>query len=420
MNTYLHGQHPMLEADGSSRPALRLGTADILLTLALFFASYHSFRFGNINLTFSDICFLAATLIYSAQHRVTALPFGSVTALWLVSLGLMLGGLFLGSMVNGDMLRWTIVSAQYVVAFLLIPMVLLAQDQQFIRRLTATFVLGVAAMQALAVAVTLWVPKQTASAILGPEFISGSGRVVAFVGDANWNGAMIAFSLPLCIYCIKSKVLPGVVAVPVLAVLAWGLLLCASFTGFAAAGVSTAIMLLFMGWRFSAILLGLFAAASLVFLTTGAPLPDAFQKRVGTAMSTGDIASAGTYPGRIDLIEEAWDVADETMLIGLGVDQFRNKSVIGQPVHNLYLLMLTEGGLIALAGLLGMILLMLVLSITNLRFLPLESGTSLAVIIVFLIYSMASPHMFARLHVIPVMLGLGLLYGITSPARQKG
>lgn len=410
------------------RPNLRtLSTGDSLLLLAAFFASYHVFRLGEANLTFSDICLLAATLLYGAQHRVTGLPFGSLTPLWLVSLGLMLGGLFLGSAINGEMSRWAIVSAQYLVAFLLLPMVFLAQERRFIRLLTAAFVLGVAVMQAIAAFVAMWVPRATANALLGTGFLSGSGRTVAFVGDANWNGAMIAVALPLCIYCIKTRVLPRAVGIPAMVVMAWGLLLCASFTGFAAAGISTALVLLFMGWRFSASMLGLFAVASLVLVQTGAPLPEIFEKRVGQAVATGDIASAGTFGGRASLVEEALELTRQTTVVGIGVDQFRVRSLTQQPVHNLFLLIWTEGGLVALAGLVGVMIIIFALAMLSMRSAPLESGAALAAASVFLIYSMASPHMFARLHAIPLMLSLALIYGRASrraggphPARSRG
>src|SRR3546814_14727504 len=62
------------------------------------------------------------------------------------------------------------------------------------------------------------------------------------------------------------------------------------------------------------------------------------------------MSQAGTFTGRMDLILEAWEIVEDTMFVGIGVDQYRVVSPTQVPVHNMYLLLWAEGGLLALLG----------------------------------------------------------------------
>src|SRR3546814_8740036 len=90
------------------------------------------------------------------------------------------------------------------------------------------------------------------------------------------------------------------------------------------------------------------------------------------------------------------DVCSSDLFAGLGVDRFRVWHPSGQPVHNMYLLILTEGGVAALIGWLIIILVLLVLPLPVLRRQRTEGALCYAVLFVFLLFTMASPHMFAR------------------------
>src|SRR3546814_1492658 len=85
------------------------------------------------------------------------------------------------------------------------------------------------------------------------------------------------------------------------------------------------------------------AAAGAILVAAGYQLPEVFQGRVGGAIESGDMSQAGTYTGRMDLIREAWGIVEDTMIVGLGVDQYRTISFADTPVHNMYLLLWAEG-----------------------------------------------------------------------------
>jgi hypothetical protein len=259
------------------------------------------------------------------------------------------------------------------------------------------------------IAASLMMTHAQAAAIFSEDFLAGNGRLSSFASEPNWNGAIIAFTLPLVIYANSTRILPVWFVTAAVPLLAWALMLSASFTGFSASMVAVAIMLLFLGMRYLGGTLMIAAIAASIFFASGAPVPSIFEKRVGGAIASGDIDEAGTYKGRVRLIKLAWHTSDRTLIVGLGADRFRTTNEIKQPVHNLYLLMLVEGGLMSLGGLVLLVALMFWMPISRLAHNRLEAGMSLAVVTVFVIYSQSSPHMFSRLIIMPVLLSLLIL-----------
>jgi len=380
-----------------------------LLTIAVLFSCFHLWRIGNVNLTLSDALFMGVVLIELGLGRLNGTPFGTLTPIWLGSLVLMLTGLFIGSYVNGDLLRWIIVAGQYLFSYMLLPMVLI-RDIGTIRRLIVTLIIGIVAMESMGVLVYYTMDGFTqANAIFGPDFITGGRRLGAMVGDANWNSAVIAMTLPFVVYAGNRRLIPAAAALAAATMLMWALMLAASFTGFCAALLAMGMMVFVGRLRPSPrilILAGLLAAG---LYASGYQMPEIFAKRVAPAFQNGDLEEAGTYDDRAELIAEAWGNAENTVIIGMGVDKFREFSPSGQPVHNMYMLELAEGGVMALAGWLGVVITLTLIPLTRLRSHRLEASLALAVIVVFQVFTMASPHMYARLWMVPVLLSLGVV-----------
>jgi O-antigen ligase len=380
-----------------------------LLTGAVFLFCCHLWRLGDVNITFSDTLFFAVLGLELGLARLNGLPFGPLSPIWAVSLALMLGGLFLGSVVNGDPLRWLIVAAQYLFSFLLLPMMLI-RDQRTLDRLVLAIVFGVVTMESVGIAAyCLLSGFRQANALFGPDFITGGRRLGSFVGDANWNSAVIAMALPFVLYAARRGLVKPFVALAAASILLWALMLAASFTGFSAAVLAGGIMMVAARvWpsprMIAAVCLGL-----TLLVASGYQLPAIFEKRVAPALQTGNIDDAGTYQDRAALIAEAWVKAKDTVFVGMGVDQYRKFSAFQQPVHNMYMLELVEGGAPALAGWLGLVAILIALPLRRLQARRLEAALCLAVTAVFLTFSMASPHMYARLWTVPLLVSLGLV-----------
>lgn len=397
-------------------PVWRL--AGPVLAAAVFLAPYVSWRPTDLLFTFSDGLFVLGAALLVASRTLPFAPFGAWTPLWLLAVSAMLGGLLLGSLVNGDPERWLIGAAQYSLSFILLPMLLVAQGPTRTILLMRSAVAGVFAMELFGIIVYHTVEPTYASYLrFGHDFVTGAGRLGVFLGDANWNACVIAMTLALTLYLRLRGHMSRLAFVAVLAVLCYALLLAASVTGIVSALIGVALFAAIgrvgpSPKLIAALLVGWFALASL-----GVGVPRVFYDRVVNAVETGDVHAAGTFTGRAELIEEAWEMVEDIGLVGLGVDQYRVVSPYGAPVHNIYLLLWAEGGLVALAGWLAMIALLAGAAITAGRVDRFASALGLSVLSTFVIFSNAAPHMYARLWIVPLLLAMALPMAIAAAQR---
>lgn len=419
--TSLTSPGPYVSAPGHFGPheAIWDRGARYCLLIAIFLSGWGLLRVGQINLTFSDLFFLISFTISGLRGQLSATPFRSLTPFWLTGLVMMLGGLFVGSVVNGDPLRWVNIALQYTVAFLFIPVLLMQQEERTIRVAPLIFMLGITCSEAIGIAASFFLTFHDTLHWLGDGFITGNGRLGSMAGQPNPNGAVIAFSLPMLLYSLRQRLIGGLGGAPCLILLLWGLMLSASFTGFSAALLAILVTLLLMGVRYI-FRLGLAVMVAVgLFFASGAPLPKAFQERVGNAVESGDINQAGTFLNRSQLIEEAWGFAEDNVIIGMGVDRYRELSAYDNPVHNLFLLIWNEGGAIAFCGLIILLALIGLLAVNGLRISRDKGAMAVAVVLVFLIYTLSYPHMYSRMWVMPVMVALATLYAPRRPAREN-
>lgn len=382
-----------------------------LLLTGVFLSSWILLRLGSMNVTVSDIALMLCLAMVAYQGRLNLMPFGPLTPFWVAALTLMLGGLFVSSVVNGDPLRWANVAIQYTMAYLLIPILLMGQERRLTQLLPVFFVLGTTLSEAIGITATFFFTMQDTIDYLGDGFITGNQRLGSMAGQPNPNGAVIAFSLPMLIYTLIKGSMPKLLGLVCGVTLLWGLMLSASFTGFFASMTAIGVTLALIGIRHLVRLGLVLAVAAGLFFASGAPLPKAFQERVGGAVETGDISQAGTFLNRSELIAEAWGFAEGTAVIGMGVDRYRELSHHDNPVHNLYLLIWNEGGAIAFLGLVGLLAMLCIFAIGGLTRSREAGGMACAVVIVFLIYTASYPHMYSRMWVVPVVVALGVIYG---------
>jgi O-antigen ligase len=393
-------------------PASGTENAAALLTIgAIFLSPYTTWRLVPGTLfTVSDGLFGLAALMLLVRARLNLHLFGDLTPLWLSGLGLLVLGLLVGTIVNGDPDRWLIVAAQYCFAYGLLPIVIGSWNRHFLVDAALALATGVVAMELFGICVYAALGGSYVRAqAFGPEFITGGHRLGGFMADANWNGAISAMAIPFVMFLHGTGRIGSARAFLALFILYGGVILSGSFTGFAAAAAAT--MLFLAGSRDRRIvrlLLSLMLLATAA-LAAGTGLPTAFRERVSAAIETGDIEEAGTFVGRMQLVREAWEIVDRTPLVGIGVDRFRTISPDEAPVHNMYLLVWAEGGFFSLIGWLMMILTPVIAVGRSWRSRPRRAGLAGAVTAVFLIFSLAAPHMYARSWVVPLLVGAAIL-----------
>ena len=389
-------------------PIARLMRATLFV--AVFFCGWSLLRVGELNLTLNDILLAVVMTVMLYRSEINRKPFGEITAFWMIGLGLMLFGLLVGTLFNGSVDRWLIAGAQYLFAFFLIPMFLMGQQVSLTRTLPALFVLGITVSQLIGISTSLLFEHGDTREWLGAGFLTGNGRLGAMAGDPNPNGAMIAFALPMLLYSVRQRIMPLGIGLLCGILLVWGLLASGSFTGFAAAVVALGFYLAVSGIGLLIRVSILGAIGSVLFLASGLALPAAFENRVAGALTTGNLDEAGTFTDRSALVSEAWEMVDDNTFIGLGVDQYRVVSGYGVPVHELHLLIWNEGGIVAFAGVVILLLTMVAAAFVAISKNRMEGAMILAVVAVFNIYTLSVPHMYSRMWILPVILAMATYF----------
>jgi hypothetical protein len=392
----------------------------ICLAVGCFLLSWHILRPGDINFTAADLMFAMCLFFLLVRQNVNLMAMQAMTAPWVAALSMMLGGLLIGSIFNGDPLRWANIATQYLFAFLFLPMVLMSEDREWVRKCLLYFVLGVAASELVTLAVANFMTYNQSSALLGPTVVAGNGRIGGLVSDPNLNGAIISFSLVALFNAHHHGLIRSFYMALVGGVLIWALLATASFTAFASTGIALTIYFVSSDvGKFLKIGVPLILAA-FAYIAFGLPLPEAFSERVLGAVTTGDLSQAGTFTHRSALIAEAWEMSKDTLFVGLGVDRFRVESVHGMPVHQLWMLMLTEGGLLSFTGLIAMFAILAVMGIKAFSWHREDGAMVLGLLVILLIFSTSIPHMYNRLWFGPIMLALAATFAKSRyPAYQQ-
>lgn len=173
--------------------------------------------------------------------------------------------------------------------------------------------------------------------------------------NPNLAAAINALTLPILLFFWSSGRVKSYLALPALVIVIVTVVLTSSNSGLFSTALCLAVFIAMISTP--RLLLRLALGAGIVvggaaLFGNKEMLPKTFQTRVLGALSSGDISEAGTFLSRAALMEEAAHIISEEQirLVGLGADQFRERSVQSAPVHNIYLLLWVEGGLLALVG----------------------------------------------------------------------
>ncbi len=392
----------------------------------VFLSCYLTWRpISDVMFTLSDALFLIGLAQLAYRRRLPLEPFRFLTPVWMGGLMMLILGLLIGSVNAPDPTRWPIVASQYVFAWFVLPMILLGHGEANTIRMLKAFVWGVFAMNLFG-AIIYFTYSGTfleARALLGLDFLSGGRRLGAFASDANWNGAVLAMAVPAALYLRAKNAVSLVQILAWLAVLLLGVMLSASFTAFMCCVFALVVFAATSPLRIApkqfAIGMGIaiVAALALMSVNDGLFLPKTFMARVGNAVGNGDISEAGTFEGRMELMEEAWAMVNRHTFVGLGADQFRVVSEQKAPVHNMYMLLWVEGGVISLFGWITMQLVPFIAAARAYRRDRTAAALTLSTAVTFVIASTASPHMYARLWSTPILLALAASLNVAANVR---
>ena len=388
--------------------------------LGVLFVTFNSFRHPGLYFTVSDLFFAIAIALRLTRSFPLA-PLGAGSIFWMLGVVFLIGGLMLGSVVKGDPIRATVVIVQYCFAYVCLPLVVLARPYEQAVTLAKLGVWSVvlncsAGLVAYAIGYNAGYGRHY-------MLVSGGGRLAGLVDNPNGLAGLIVFSLPLLWMLGITRAFRPVIAIVLCVTLLVSLVLTSSNTGIFGAAVCAVVFLVGLGSIRTIVYAGIgFGAVMFAMLTWGEQfLPETFQNRVLGAIESGDISEAGTFNDRVDLMVEAWGFLPDNMVIGLGADRYREISAHHLPVHNLYLLLANEGGVIALLGLV-MIMLGALIAVMLTRGAPHKSLTLATIISLVFTYTslaMTYAHMYQRSLVLPILLALGLAIPAVSPRRRQ-
>ena len=388
----------------------------LLACAAVFLAPMNFARFPGIYFTFSDAIVVACLAITLMRLPMPARPFGLATPLYLFGFLLMLGGLLASSLFVGNPTRGVIVFVQYVAAYLVVPVFVINRPAEQLVTLIKVFVASICVMSLHGIYL-IHIDGE-----INTTFVSGNGRLRGFVERSNEAAALMGLTWPLALWLWRAGHMRTLPTIAISALIFYGILLTGSNTGTLTALCAAAVFLsttLRLGRLFLAFaLIGTVAVGA---VTVGRDyLPRVFQDRVLVALDKGSIDEAGTFADRLLISEEAYRLTDHTWVLGLGADQYRVVSRFSAPVHNMYLLIWTEGGFIALVG---WILMLLALMITSLAGASTPMGRinmmcAMSVLLPFALLINGTPHVYGRFWVFPLFLALALVLRMGSLAQS--
>ncbi|KQV38687.1 O-antigen ligase family protein [Rhizobium sp. Root1204] len=369
------------------------------------------------NITFSDIMFAAALVVLLLSGRISFYPFGRMSAaVWLVGLSTLLAGLTISSMKSPDPMRAMAVVAQYAYAYLAIMLIFSSQSAKNIVTFAKVYVLSISVICLHGVYLIHYDGQRDT------VFVTGSGRLTGLMERTNECATVIALCVPIVLVLCTTGHMRKTTGFLAVAIMTYGILLTGSNSGLMSLVCGVGIFAL-LGLSWKRMLLPLAIGVTILALSGGLVteyLPATFQKRVLGALETGDLGKAGSFDGRVELINEALEMTSDTIFIGVGADQYRVGSQYHAPVHNVYLLLWIEGGLISAIGFLVMVLgglgpAISVLKVPGGR--PFAAAI-LANVTVFLLAANALPHIYSRFWVLPVLLPIFL--ASTFADKERG
>jgi O-antigen ligase len=360
--------------------------------------------------TVSDalILFCFVTLLLTSRIQTDVL--GIANYFWLCSYYLLIFGLFISSLLYGDVIRGAILALQYSFCFIVLPFVLMREANRHIVSMIVAYVVGVVVLDLHGISAFFmngYVP--------GSLTVTGGHRLATLTGDPNSAACLNAMTIVVTMCLGATGRLKRITALFFVSVMVLTTVLTSSNSGLMALGAGLGCyLLLTLSVRSFLSALTLVAFVATVGYFGGAELlPATFQKRVMLAVSSGKISEAGTFESRRKLMVEAANMIDEKKvgLLGIGADQYRKLSAYKAPVHNTYLIVWVEGGLIALVGWLGLFvtgfLVWHAARINNTM--RNERAAMISCFLIFATISVTLPHIYARYWYILLTLLLGLI-----------
>lgn len=317
-----------------------------MAAVAVFLSPYNILRLPSIYFTAADGMAFLTFAVMLVGGRLPSAPFGRLTAIWYAGFLAIVVGMTVGGIVNQRLLDGADVILQYTFAMVLFPWILGGRDMAQLQRLLLVWVVSMVIVMLHGAYLINF--DSTPSIYM----VTGSKRLAGVVERENALAALGALASVVTMYLSSERIISALTAVLFLMAISYGIILTASNTGLIALVAGGVVFTVFQRSTRHLVMVAVVGVLAFVAIRFAGDdiLPATFMRRVAGAVSSGDVSQAGTFDDRLILAEQGWAVSQETILIGLGANGFR-LITDGPPVHNTYILLLVEGGILSLFGL---------------------------------------------------------------------
>lgn len=382
--------------------------AKTFLVTGCFLTSFVRLRVGGLNLTISDILFILAAGTMTANHRRWNWRgfCGSayLDLAWFIAIALMVGGFVISGLVRDADFDTISIPAQYIFAWAVVPLIISSSGQDIARVLLLSFTRGLVCMCAISLVFYFFFPDSPLN------LRTGIGRLTSMMENPNELAKTIVAAFP-CIMLARDRKWIGIREFIIsLATLVLALVGTISFGGWTAFALLLAIVMFAGGRRKMAVVVpALIIAGGLMLALLGTP--EAVLNRAQPIIRSGSLDRAGSQSHKIEMMKEAWPRVQQSPIIGLGPGRYDDSSAFPVPVHNTYLLIWVEGGLLSITGMLtGMAAIFFASLAWAIHSRDRYQGTlAISMIVVFLFNCMTNTHIYSRFFLVPLIVFLNSL-----------
>ncbi|ANU10113.1 hypothetical protein BBH88_07250 [Planococcus antarcticus DSM 14505] len=348
-----------------------------ILGLSLFFCTFYSLIIPGIYFTLSDLFFtILFTMLIIKNFSDNSILYNNNLKMSLFSLSLILGGYLVSGIFNtisiGD---YTSMSIQYIFVFAILMYVMNNFKSDTLLKLSEMILLGISFITLFSSFLKFFLPSIYTNLINLGIFI-GDARLGGFIG-ANGLSKTIVLCIPLLYVLYTNNVISRRKTFIYILIFIFGLIQASSFGGLISFVITAVILWLlnnifikktFLTNIFLLIknaVIGIFVVSFVLFINNFFKLElfNVFSERVLKTIFQENISEAGSFNIKFSLMETGLNFIQSSPIIGIGYGNFSKENVYEQNIHNLYISLWVEGGLLSFIGLLLFILYFLFISL---------------------------------------------------------
>jgi len=391
---------------------------DILIYIAVFLAPFNTLRFRFMYLTVSDLLLIILYPLLMLKIKKTNNYLGEtnqpeikqLTNNWFFGCCLVIMGFLLSSIVsqNVSIKEFVSVSLQYIFVFIYIPVILIHFKDQDYAMLMKAYLYGMVAVVLIGALVEFFFPSLYLQLIQSGIFI-GKIRFGSFMGTNNLVKT-IAMCVPMVILLHYNKKLSNISSIVIISTFSIATLKASSIGGTFAVGLAIVLSLLIIRdarIKRMFLVLGIISFMILsIMIATQTINTNLFVSRVIDSVLVGDLEEAGSFSYKKQLMISALRFIAKNPFFGLGLGGYMSIGQSDQTVHNSYLLMWVEGGLLSFIGLTTILLSS---ALFAKRFIKIHDTKDTALIALIFIVVLAfnlitGTHIYQRFRIIPLVL----------------